>query len=1070
MNQTDQKGRLMKKRSAAIDSEDKGSKDRSFHPGTIGVSAVVPDLYRSILSLASLFEGPFNVDWLQELSGAKTSQVFAALESGVEKKWLAGKKGYFHFLNDLERNRLRESFSPDEMHLLEKQITRILCNESSADPGVMKIVTTNLLQLANDLEGCRLLIQEGNLNRKAFLHKEAGRCYEKALEDLGRIHNEEADRLFVDAVLQYLKVYTDDPVSSQIRSFIREAMDRALARGLRSSLALLEMNMARSEWLQSSYKTATKHFKRGWALAEECGDPETQRAAMVFNQHFHYFLGHYQEVIKIYEMLVPDVENFPKKNFPLLTALIAGTCYVYTGQITQGVGLLDALRAHSRKQGNFYIASHAGVTLGHLFMELQRLDEARQCLETGLKESLNSRNLYAHLSGLASLSLVFQRLNDVQRTTSLLREFMDLSTRARMPMRHASLLLDVCWDMKQGRLPKIEGFSLEQEIQSAITGGNVFTKGIAYRYKALLRRSRDKTERNMIPDLQRSIRFLEESGHQLELAKSNLELARLYFRLGEKSRAESIAEPAVKMLHSYSEALVPDDMISLITDFRSADNLLHEILRLGQELVTIRDNRDLLRRIISTGNRITGAERGAIFLVSGEEANGLYLRAAKNLTSEDIGTSEFKPSMQLIEETCRTGRGRIVDFVGREDSPLESSEIRSCIFVPMTMHGKLVGILYHDNRLLRSAFRETDLEILNYFASQAAIALDNAQAWETLQDLYEKQQSEKQYYKEQYLTSGRFENFVGESPGIVNVFSKIEEVADTDATVLISGETGVGKELVAWSIHRSSTRQNHPFIRVNCGALPESLISSELFGHEKGAFTGAVSKRIGRFELADGGTLFLDEISEISMEVQVRLLRVLQSKEFERVGGQKVHRSDFRLLVATNRDLRKEVQAGRFREDLYYRIHVFPIQVPPLRERKEDIPLLAHHFLRIYAAKLNKAVDRIAVREMEKLIAYSWPGNVRELENVIERGVILSKGPDYCIPELGQFFPDQHTAPVSDSLKENERNHILSVLKITRGKINGPGGAAEVLKIHPNTLRSRMKKLGIQTRNNDDIS
>jgi transcriptional regulator with GAF, ATPase, and Fis domain len=1041
-----------------------------LHPDAIRKDQDVPEPHRSILSHASLFEGPFNVDWLQEISGAKTSQVFAAIEFGVQKKWLAGREGCFHFLSDLERNRLRKSFLPDEMRLLQKQIVNILRNESSDDPGAIKNITTYLLNLTNDLEGCRLLIEQGNLNRKASLHKEAGRFYEKALEDLGKIHDKEADRLFVDAVLQYLKVYTDDPVSDQIRSFIREAMDRALERGYRSSLALLEMNMARSEWLQASYHKAAKHFEKGWALAEKSEDSETQKAAMVFKLHFHYFMGHYQEAIKIYEMIVPDVENFPKNNFPLLTALIAGTCYVYTGQVTQGLGMLDALRLHSRKKGNLYIASHAGVTLGHLFLELQRLDEAKQCLETGLKESQTSRNLYARLSGLASLSLVFKQLNDIKKATSLLREFMDLCKRSRMPMRHSSFLMDVCWDMEQGILPKIEEFSLEHEIQAAIKGGNVFTKGIAYRYEALLLGPRDKTERDAVSDLKRSIRFLEQSGHELELAKSKLELARVYYRLGEKSRAESTAEPAVNTLHSYSEALVPDDMISMIKDFRSADNLLHEILRLGQELVTIRDNRDLLRRIISTGNRITGAERGAIFLVSEEQANNLYLRAAKNLTSEDIQASEFKHSMELIEEACRTGRGRIADFGGREDLLPESSRIRSCIFVPMTMHGKVVGILYHDNRLLRSAFSESDLKILNYFASQAAIALDNAQAWETLQGLYEKQQIEKQYYKEQCLKNEGFENFVGQSPGIANVFSQIEEVAGTDATVLITGETGVGKELVAWSIHSNSKRQNNPFIRVNCGALSESLICSELFGHEKGAFTGAASRRIGRFELADGGTLFLDEISEISMEVQVRLLRVLQTKEFERLGGQKVHRSDFRLLVATNRDLRKEVKAGRFREDLYYRINVFPIHVPPLRERKEDIPILANHFLRIYAAKFNKAVDRIAVPEMEKLAAYSWPGNVRELENVIERGVILSKGPYYCIPALKQTLSDQNAASDSTSLQENERNHILSILAMTRGKINGPKGAAEILKIHPNTLRSRMKKLGIQTRNNNYIS
>jgi len=272
----------------------------------------------------------------------------------------------------------------------------------------------------------------------------------------------------------------------------------------------------------------------------------------------------------------------------------------------------------------------------------------------------------------------------------------------------------------------------------------------------------------------------------------------------------------------------------------------------------------------------------------------------------------------------------------------------------------------------------------------------------------------------------------------------------------------VGKELVARAIHHQSARRGNPFIRVHCSSLPETLIPSELFGHEKGAFTGATQRRIGRFELADGGTLFLDEIGDLPPDIQVRLLRVLQNKEFERVGGSETLRSDFRLVTATNRDLEELMKAERFRGDLYYRLNVFPIVVPPLRERKEDIPLLAYYFLKNYSRKMGKNFERISEEEMEKLLQYHWPGNVREMENIIERGTILSTPPYFRVPEL--YSPRQETSSLQNAvtLQENERRHILWGLQKTKWKVRGTGGAAELLNIHPSTLEFRIKKLGIQ--------
>jgi formate hydrogenlyase transcriptional activator len=294
------------------------------------------------------------------------------------------------------------------------------------------------------------------------------------------------------------------------------------------------------------------------------------------------------------------------------------------------------------------------------------------------------------------------------------------------------------------------------------------------------------------------------------------------------------------------------------------------------------------------------------------------------------------------------------------------------------------------------------------------------------------------------------------------VLDKVCRVAPTDATVLIYGETGTGKELIARAIHSASQRRDKPLIKLNCAALPAGLIESELFGHEKGAFTGAIARHTGRFELADGGTIFLDEIGELTAETQAKLLRVLQEHEFDRVGGTSTRKVDVRVIAATNRDLKRAVSEKAFREDLYYRLSVFPIQVPPLRERPEDIPLLARYLLEKFATRAARRFDSIDSATLRRLVAYPWPGNVRELQNVLERAVILSAGPVLELePDvLGQT--ERATASrESAALEDVERNHILAVLRETKWVIDGPKGAAVILGLHPNTLRSRLKRLGL---------
>jgi len=391
---------------------------------------------------------------------------------------------------------------------------------------------------------------------------------------------------------------------------------------------------------------------------------------------------------------------------------------------------------------------------------------------------------------------------------------------------------------------------------------------------------------------------------------------------------------------------------------------------------------------------------------------------------------------------------------------LVSESVKSACWVPLVGREGPFGTLNLYSRK-PGWFSETDLDALLQLAKQIAVALDNALAYRRLADLNARLEKEKRYLEDELRISSSFEEIVGESRALKLVLKQIETVAFTDSTVLIMGETGTGKERLARAVHDLSPRRNRAFIKVNCASVPAGLLESELFGHEKGAFTGAIAQRIGRFELAHQGTLFLDEIGEIPLDLQPKLLRVLQEKQFERLGNSRTLTTDVRIVAATNRDLNRLVAAGQFRSDLYYRLSVFPVLVPPLRERPEDIPLLVNYFLSRFTKIIGRSIDVVPPETMQALIRYPWPGNVRELEHVIERAVILSPGPELRIPPAELAYGDEAIPKPSENMHQMEREHIIRVLRESNGKIGGPGGAAERLGMNRTTLNSRMQKLGI---------
>ncbi len=387
--------------------------------------------------------------------------------------------------------------------------------------------------------------------------------------------------------------------------------------------------------------------------------------------------------------------------------------------------------------------------------------------------------------------------------------------------------------------------------------------------------------------------------------------------------------------------------------------------------------------------------------------------------------------------------------------------VRSVCSVPLIAGERVWGALNPSSRI-ENAFGPSEVEYLQQVANQIAAALQNAHAYREIAQLKERLDQEKRYLEYEIRSAEQSDNIVGTSPALKRVLDYAAIVADTDSTVLITGETGTGKECIARMIHGMSRRKDRNFIKVNCAAIPTGLLESELFGHEKGAFTGAISQKLGRLELADKGTLLLDEIGEIPLELQPKLLRVLQDREFERLGGTKTIRVDVRLIAATNRDLVRAVEEKEFRSDLFYRLHVVPLHLPALRDRREDIPLLVRHLVEKCAARLRKPIDVIPDEAIEAMMHWRWPGNIRELENFIERSVILSEG-NRLSPPLDELRGEISRQPSESdgTLRDREREHIIEILRQTRGALSGPAGAAARLGLKRTTLQYKMQRLGI---------
>jgi formate hydrogenlyase transcriptional activator len=492
---------------------------------------------------------------------------------------------------------------------------------------------------------------------------------------------------------------------------------------------------------------------------------------------------------------------------------------------------------------------------------------------------------------------------------------------------------------------------------------------------------------------------------------------------------------------------------------------LQVLLEITNVLVSERDIRELFPSITACMRRVMPSEYSSLALL---DTSGGVL---KNHALVFEGNPAIIPhgATAALDETpagraVETRRPAVLDarelagFKSPLAQRLAQAGLRSLCCIPLITRNRVLGTL-NVGSMKENAFTPLDVDFLSQVASQAAIAIENATAFQEIAQLKDQLAEEKLYLEDEIRTEQNFGEIIGDDPAFRKVLDQLATVAPTDASVLILGETGTGKELIARAIHDLSGRRERTFVKLNCAAIPTGLLESELFGHEKGAFTGAIAQKVGRFELANKGTLFLDEVGDIPLELQPKLLRALQEHEFERLGGVRTIKVDVRLVAATNRDLAQMIADREFRSDLYYRLNVFPLSVPPLRERTADIPMLVRYFTQKYARRMNRRVDTIPSAAMDALTNYAWPGNVRELENLIERAVILTRGTSLEIP-LAELRAAPDHAPLV-TLEDAERDHIRRVLEQTSGVVGGPNGAAARLGMKRTTLQSKMKKLGI---------
>ncbi len=922
-----------------------------------------------------------------------------------------------------------------------------------------------------------MLSQLGNERDAALLHVEiAQHSLDTEKEDISFDHFINAinilpqylgenytDTVFVKSCLQLC--YLCDLLGrylSLLPQTLRIAIQAADRLGDKRSRALLNFHLGFYNFTFGRSAEALQNLETGRLIFEELGDEDMLIQSAGFMGLYYFIQGLYKEALEMFEKT--ELHFNSNAGFLYIPVFMAQSA-AYIGHFDRAIGCIDYFWHLAQRMGHASISASYRATLGELLLAANKFDAAKVHLSGALESSYASKNEFAAHFAESGLAFYFYKNNNMSMATQYLDRVYSRMIKYKITILYMSpWLMQMVYDAeKQGYQPP-RGFRCTELIEKLMKEKNIHLKGVSLRLKAKSLSDTVGQKEIITKLLNESESCLKAACDPIQLAKTQLDIARLKVNDTNFNDARLLAMKARLSLSGKWEFIFPDDLRFLLENENNGVNITHfgsgfveDFINKLSKLPYHYNVDRSFSKLLSFTNRAFRAERGAILWMDSMEKKRLKPKAFKNMSTSDLYSESFRSNMAQIIK-CQA-ENRVILLKNKSIKSISNRPVPlSGICLPICINNICKGVLYHDNTYLENYF-----ELLT--AKKLAVVSVHLESYLTRCFEFNKaiENTQKTVASEATLTRKSIDvELVASCQLMIDLLDQVDRVAATEGTVLIMGETGVGKEILAKRIHTMSARASAPFIIVDSTTIPDNLVESELFGHERGAFTGADRQKIGRLKLADKGTLFIDEVGELPKATQAKLLRVIQEKTFIRVGGTLPISSDFRLVVATNRNLEEEVKKKNFREDLFFRLNTVPLTLPPLRERGKDIIELARYFLKQFSTKYQRDNLYITPDEEKKLCLYHWPGNVRELENVIERAVILSKGEqiENIITIQAPPLIDENSELMT--LDELQRRYILHVLKKTGGKIYGPGAAAEILGVNRGTLYSRMKKLGIK--------
>jgi len=932
---------------------------------------------------------------------------------------------------------------------------------------------------------------EMNLAQKALAKREWFTAFKFLKSVVNRLHPVSEDpndrRLFVSAVIELSDVwFVFGKNFFELILYLKGALEISRSMGDKRSHAILNLNSSLYLHLAGEHSKAWDAFSAGYKEVEELGDEDIRnRTAPVLGRSF-YYQGLWKDAVRNFEriyqinrfreeiILTPDFLSDP---------MAYGYFLSYLGHFHEAVGSLYFSLQMAKERGEKLLTTVSKTCLAYVLLMIRKNRPAGELLESAYKEAKTANNtLYLYMTQ-RNLAFMHFLEGDMDRARKMLAKAIVFGEKRGVRYILSPHILEMLFEFERLGYPPHPKINYKDEIKKVLKGINIHLKGVGLRLEAISAGMKNEPLARIENHLIESEKYLKQAGDNIQLAKTRLERARLKLSTGDRAEALNVIDKAYDAFGNYAPVFFPEDLRHLretdgtgIGSKEPSNNIYLKILEAYDSIASSENIADIQYKLLKNICRIVMAERAALFRFDKDGSPETPCETILyNITRDEAASSRFEAAIILAMQARKTKKACIKRYdaisILKNNYP-----IRAMYCLPVIDDDEVSWVLYLDNIFLEDCYDAVDAFMITKLVHQTDRHVERMQKYEKFKDERDLLVSGRPFQNEQIQNQEiRFQN-----PVMAQVMSQADKAAPTDSAVLIHGETGTGKDLLAKRIHDLSSRKNGPFVVVDLTAIPENLLESELFGYEKGAFTGAERRKKGRLELAHQGTLFLDEIGEIPLFFQVKILRVLQEKKFVRVGGTRTRGSDFRLIAATNRNLEEEVLSGRFRQDLFYRLNVMPIVLPPLRERGNDILLLARYFMERYAKKYNRLDIYLSPQDEAWMMTYSWPGNVRELENVMERAVILSADGELkfraantlAVPTEQTRLTDTNpkkvveTAyiPIDDfpSLEEVQRRYIKKVLEKTNGKMGGPGGATEILKMKPSTLYSRMNKLGLR--------